>query len=954
MKKLFFGFMLAAMLLPSAYAQNVALGKKCTASATPDYPLTSKDCGKLTDGKRAPYSCIWQDDKFTVGWSRNTLDLTIDLEKSSNFSSVRYSTMAGCSDVGWPKNVLVFCSDDQKDYWYAGDLATTADLSGRKDGKAFVYTGNVVGHGRYILLKVAVEGSYIFCDEIEVIGGGNGKNGPAVKKENIGEFIANLFVPPYDMKGDNLARKAKITFPGASGNGVLNDGVFAAGAAINLDTAHSQSIFGWSPFQMDVDLGQKEPISQILLSSQIDGLVPFTSIAVFGSADNKNWYRIGDLTDSLPEKIENKRVMYGAGKLKTTARYLRMFLISRTLPRTFYFDELMIEKGDPAWLDEYLAFDDVASIDIAKADALTAAGQRNRMKLDLVKLGKAMADKPEMLAKVTAIKDKVGALPQPKAEGFSTVIPQNAVHAEMFDLYAEYLQDKKLPEIYSWSDYRYVFPEYFTLPPLEAKQKLDFKVLKNASRGELLNILYTRPGKTENNIVFEGDAAVWKALDIFLLPWTDTAECIPVSTVMQPLAKQGNKVVVKLQGGLPSRLWIRLDGKKLLPGTYQAELNVGGKTIAVAATVSSVEMKTPRLKVGTWDYTNSMPALALGEKNLASAIAIMDQYHISVPWGGYDDPFPNDADFDANGNFIGKIVSKNFESWIAQRPGKEIYCIFVNVEMTKRQNIGNAAYGTPEFAKRAASWIKAWDNRYQELGMKPGQVRWLLVDEVLNETKMKISVAWSKAMRDAHPVILRNFEDPILKPDKPENQEFYSLLDTISPARDWLYNNNLREPFLKLREQGKELWTYSCNGPSRLFDPFSYYKMHGLGSFRDGIEGIGFWAFADNAGGKGYNEYLCVWAIFALAHVSDEEVLSTLELEAVREGVEDNEMLRMLDEAMPKMSPEKQQEAKQLLQELDDYVVKNTQIHIKWFDAANLDRPGADVLMNRVFEMLNP
>ena len=179
------------------------------------------------------------------------------------------------------------------------------------------------------------------------------------------------------------------------------------------------------------------------------------------------------------------------------------------------------------------------------------------------------------------------------------------------------------------------------------------------------------------------------------------------------------------------------------------------------------------------------------------------------------------------------------------------------------------------------------------------------------------------------------------------------LIDSLCSSRDRQYEKEFLPFYLAQQAKGKEWWTYSCNGPSRLFDPFSYYRMHGLGSWKDGIRGIGIWSFADVGGAPAWNEYLLRWAIFAPTAITETEVLPTLALEAFREGIEDFELFSLLEQRMPQMPEKERSQAKTLLEELRKYIVANTNVHIKWYDAeAKLDRRGADDFRLRAISLL--
>ncbi|NUQ63918.1 MAG: DUF4091 domain-containing protein [Pirellulales bacterium] len=154
---------------PASAAVNLALGKTCAFSPSPNYSLCTDagDAADLTDGKYN--GCLWQD-KGTVGWNvgRNR-SFTIDLDLASEqpVSEVHFDTVTGGSQVTFPSAVLVFISSNGKEYRYLGDVLAESQPQEKFLNHRFVLE-KVKGWGRYVRLAVLPAGFYVFCDEIEV------------------------------------------------------------------------------------------------------------------------------------------------------------------------------------------------------------------------------------------------------------------------------------------------------------------------------------------------------------------------------------------------------------------------------------------------------------------------------------------------------------------------------------------------------------------------------------------------------------------------------------------------------------------------------------------------------------------------------------------------------------------------------------------------------------------
>ncbi len=117
----------------------------------------------------------------------------------------------------------------------------------------------------------------------------------------------------------------------------------------------------------------------------------------------------------------------------------------------------------------------------------------------------------------------------------------------------------------------------------------------------------------------------------------------------------------------------------------------------------------------------------------------------------------------------------------------------------------------------------------------------------------------------------------------------------------WLANEPLFERFyLDQKRNGRMLQFYSCSGPARLLDPYSYYRLQAWHCWHVGATGSYFWAFSDNSGSSSWNEYFVRGGPFAPVFLDNQSVTAAKQMEAVRESVEDYEYFVMLRKAVEK------------------------------------------------------
>ena len=158
-------------LFAQANRENIALGSTVTFSRAPNYHYSTDpdDIHQLTDGA---FSTGWMD-KAMVGWVRHLrVSITLDLGQVQPIGGISFSTAAGSGGVEWPLAIQMFCSDDAKDWYFAGDLLKMSAAPPPSGYRAFRYaTGALQTHGRYLRLTVTASGILIFCDEIEVYRG---------------------------------------------------------------------------------------------------------------------------------------------------------------------------------------------------------------------------------------------------------------------------------------------------------------------------------------------------------------------------------------------------------------------------------------------------------------------------------------------------------------------------------------------------------------------------------------------------------------------------------------------------------------------------------------------------------------------------------------------------------------------------------------------------------------
>lgn len=164
---------------------NLALGKPCVYSPTPDYRLTvnENDPYELTDGKLSgtlTSDAIWFYET-AVGWYDSPyVYISLDLEEVKSIEKVVIRLLGGKEQnmLAFPRRIEILLSDDGINYYKASEWQKTLPGEGAfqylpEEGKHYVYPfsldcGNRLA--RYVVVKME-SGGFLFTDELAVMEG---------------------------------------------------------------------------------------------------------------------------------------------------------------------------------------------------------------------------------------------------------------------------------------------------------------------------------------------------------------------------------------------------------------------------------------------------------------------------------------------------------------------------------------------------------------------------------------------------------------------------------------------------------------------------------------------------------------------------------------------------------------------------------------------------------------
>ncbi len=356
--------------------------------------------------------------------------------------------------------------------------------------------------------------------------------------------------------------------------------------------------------------------------------------------------------------------------------------------------------------------------------------------------------------------------------------------------------------------------------------------------------------------------------------------------------------------------------------------------------------------LGMWDYTGEPPAYDLTPDNVEAAIANMRSHFLDTPWlqGGCG-PWPQG--FDEQGNMVGELDFAPFDAWVARWPEATNYGVFLSV--------GDSLAGVPmtaeHFPQCVASWMSGWVDHLREMDIEPRQLMLLLVDEPSQEEQEQRIITWARAIKAAEPEVII-WEDPVhQEPQEAALPEVFA--DVLCPNLGIFASGSeaSRQFYADWQKQGKTLWFYQCSGPAKTYDPYYYHRLQHWFCFKYGAVGSGFWAYGDAAGaGTSWNELRAGRTSYTPVYIEPDSITDGKHFEAIREGLEDYEYLRMLRDRAAQLQEQGDEDGARRARDLLAAVVDEVcgegyqPPQIPW--TAAKDRTGADRARLRVLQEL--
>lgn len=739
---------------------------------------------------------------------------------------------------------------------------------------------------------------------------------------------------------------------------------------------------GWQsvPYAtVTIDLGRIEPIGGVAMTTAA-GVASVTwpmAVYVLVSDDGKRYFNAGDLValdraknGPWPEGYAIRRLV--TDKLRARGRYVQFVIVPLPAAPYTFTDELEVFRGPAALLQSDLARGEPTS-----ARSIYEAGRvhravHNRWDNDAVSLQKLIGEAElDTAAKAEALEQLAVARAHGPDEikadaSFRTILPMGEHHAELFKVQAALWQALGQRDLSVWVPAIWDPLDVFTVPPGQCRGSIQVHTMRGEYRAAAVNLANCTDKPIKVRLRFEGipESPTPKYVTLHEVQWTDTAQGVPVASALPEVECVDGAWTVTVLPGLVRQVWMTFHVINQQPGQHAGSLVVqsaGREARKVPIELRIWPLQFPErttLWLGGWSYMNGGGTYGVTPKNRDAFLAHLKAHFVNAPWASSG--VLRSYQFDKEDPSRITLDTRQLDEWIDLWPDAKAYMVFLAVAHYSgaiQTSLGGAEIGSAEFNDRVGTWISAWVSHLRSKGIPPNRLGLLIHDEPHEGSDISAFLTWARAIKAAEPDVLI-WEDPTYRNPAGAPSELFEACDILCPNRPmWLERSEAFAAFYgDQQKRGRTLQSYSCSGPAKLLDPYSYYRLQAWHCWNIGGTGSFFWAFGDNSGASSWNEYFAKAGPFTPLFLDDTTVTAGKQMEAIRESVEDYEYFVMLKHAIEKAK--KTGRADATIAEADN-LLKNAAATVLTADGANQirwhqpkDRTIADRTRVKILEAL--
>ena len=396
----------------------------------------------------------------------------------------------------------------------------------------------------------------------------------------------------------------------------------------------------------------------------------------------------------------------------------------------------------------------------------------------------------------------------------------------------------------------------------------------------------------------------------------------------------GKGYQIPIRPGMTREIWLTFTpGASTVAGTYSPTVSVNGilqsdnttsvGTVTVSGSASSLRVSSlsfpsqPALSLSGCDWTD-LAGTALQQDvtttNLDAYITYLGAHYVDTIWAG---DYPGTP----GGPPVSKVANPAnftaFDTWVNRwYTDTGVYPRNYLIAFPCDYTFDGHDYRTDlnGFNAAVASCITAYANHCRQIGIDPSQLELELVDEVSTTDQSAMIVVWANAIHAANTGVKVWENSYITNPSalviSGSNNDVFDVSDIICPNRDvFVYTPSYTQTpnvygadydtFYRYvhSPQGlnKSLQFYACQGPTSSMAPYTDYRLMAWTCFKEGATAETFYSFADLGGCANWKTgYSMKWLHYSPLYLDSTSVTDSRAMEAIKEGVQDNEYLTML------------------------------------------------------------
>ncbi|MDP3090978.1 MAG: hypothetical protein Q8N04_09885 [Nitrospira sp.] len=386
-----------------------------------------------------------------------------------------------------------------------------------------------------------------------------------------------------------------------------------------------------------------------------------------------------------------------------------------------------------------------------------------------------------------------------------------------------------------------------------------------------------------------------------------------------PLIELSHDKITVLPGE-SKQLWITIFADNADPGQYSGEIHLSpitkqnsSQSITLDIRVWPFSLPTkPNVHTVTWSYLNWRPIADMP----AEAVRDLTEHHTNtfvlhpseVPW----------PKFTTLGGTSFTVNFDKFDRFVQYH--KDVHkslLFFMHFNDDRIRSFdGNVIFMSLEWKAVFLKWLNMWVSHATALGLTLDQFALYPIDEPRTVAEASILIDTATLIKTVDPRLqVYTTIGTLSSGDLLRAVKFVDIFQVLT--------SDLPNPSVDiLRGLGKSVWTYTAEGGGKAASPISFYRMQAWKAFQRGLDGIGFWAYADTGrSGSGWDDLDDLRPDFAVIYESKHMIVSSKRWEAWREGVEDFELLIKAKASI------RSQAEKSMLTEIVDATIANPDDH---------------------------